>query len=372
MFLEKITLKGNKLRIHIYIISIAVIFIGAILLFNYVQKANRFKLLDDVTITNTLDESISSNTYWCGALNIAWQEFVKMHVNQDLGFTSQSDKLTALNSYYFPEDSMSASYTLSGIKSLELKNKLESDIYEKYEEVCGILGSVKWPSAKTDNVNNYLIYSRLNKKFEFETKFSDLGKSSFGEVNNLTDNVKYFGIDENTSESVYSQVQVLYYNSETDYAIKLITTSGDDIILCVGEINTNLGEIYQNILTSSEIYLGNNNFVKGDTLKIPYISFSRKVNYASLQNLKFINKNNEESILTDVWQTVEFKIDNSVFNPQKIEDDISYETSKIMLANEGEENRKFCFNNTFAIYIKESSKEMPYFAAYIEDISKFN
>ena len=36
MFLEKITLKGNKLRIHIYIISIAVIFIGII----YLLKAN--------------------------------------------------------------------------------------------------------------------------------------------------------------------------------------------------------------------------------------------------------------------------------------------------------------------------------------------
>lgn len=371
--LGKIMPKGNRMKIYVIILGIAVISIVAILLFNYVQKVNKFKSLSGVNITTTLDEHISSDTYWCGAFNLAWQEFLNLHVNKDAGFINASAEVNTLNTHYLPEDTVSAVYTLSGIKSLELKNKLESDVYEKYEEVCGILSSVKWRNAneEKDN-NNYLIYSRLNKNLEFQNKFYEFGKGSFGDENNITYNVKYFGIDKNTPENVYSQVQVLYYNSETDYAVKLITKSKDEIILCTSEINTTLGEIYQNILTSSEIYLGNKTFVKGDTLKVPYISFSRKINYTALQNLAFTNKNNKESVVTDAWQTIEFKINNSVAKPQKIEDnDMSYESAKLMSLDNIEGNRNFCFNNTFAIFLKESTKSIPYFAAYIEDISKF-
>lgn len=370
--LGKIFLKGNKLRIHILIICIAVVFIGAILLFNYVQKINKFKLLNGVNITTTLDEAITTDTYWCGAFNVAWQEFVTSYVNQETGFANPSEKVSALNSYYFPEDNVTDVYTSSGIKSLELKNKLESDIYEKYEEVCGILSSVKWRKPDKDSVNNYLIYSRLNKNLEFEKQFSELGKESFVGASKTTHNVKYFGIDEKTSEDTYLQVQVLYYNSKTDYAVKLITKSQDEIILCVSEINTSLHDIYQNILTSSEIYLGDKNIVKGDTLKVPYISFSRKINYTALQNTSFTNKDNEMCTVTDAWQTVEFKIDNSVTKPQATEEEnMSYDSAKVMALNSIEDNRQFSFNKTFAVFLKESTKSTPYFAAYIEDISKF-
>ena len=370
--LEKIMLKGNKLRIHIVIICIAIIFIVAILLFNYVQKTNRFELLSNVNITTTLDEKVNSDTYWCGALNIAWQEFVKLHVNQEEGFINPSQNLSALNSYYFQEDSVRDIYTLSGIKSLELKNKLESDIYEKYEEVCGILGSVKWRKPGKDSSNNYLIYSRLNKNIEFEKKFTEFGKDLFLGAKKTTYNVKYFGIDKNTLENVYSQVQFLYHNSDTDYAVKLITKSLDEVIICTTEIDTTLWDIYQNILTSSEIYLGSKNFAKGDTLKVPYIDFSKKINYTALQNIAFIDKNNEKSTVTDVWQTIELKIDNSVSKPQTDENkDMSYDAAMAMDLENSDENRNFSFTNPFAIFLKEATSDMPYFAAYIEDISKF-
>lgn len=370
--LEKIMLKGNKLRIHIVIICIAIIFIGAILLFNYVQKTNRFELLSNVNITTTLDEEIKSDTYWCGGFNLAWQEFMKLHVNQEDGFINPSQNLSDLNSYYFQEDSVSDIYTLSGIKSLELKNKLESDIYEKYEEVCGILSSVKWRKPGKDSSNNYLIYSRLNKNIEFEKKFTEFGKDLFLGAKKTTYNVKYFGIDKNTLENVYSQVQVLYHNSDADYAVKLITKSLDEIIICTTEIDTTLWDIYQNILTSSEIYLGSKNFAKGDTLKVPYIDFSKKINYTALQNIAFIDKNNEKSTVTDVWQTIEFKIDNSVSKPQTDENkDMSYDAAMAMDLENSDENRNFSFTNPFAIFLKESTSDMPYFAAYIEDISKF-
>ena len=240
------------------------------------------------------------------------------------------------------------------------------------KEVCGILGSVKWRKPGKESGNNYLIYSRLNKNLEFEKEFTEFGKDLFVGTKKTTYNVKYFGIDKNTLENVYSQVQVLYHNSDTDYAVKLITKSLDEIILCTTEIDTTLGDIYQNILTSSEIYLGNKNFVEGDTLKVPYIDFSKKINYTALQNISFTDKNNEKSTVTDVWQTIEFKIDNSVSKPQTAEDkDISYDTAMAMDLENTDENRDFSFTNPFAIFLKESTSDMPYFAAYIEDISKF-
>ena len=70
----------------------------------------------------------------------------------------------------------------------------------------------------------------LKKEFEFPKVFTKLENGDFGKYKN----VKYFGIDSSTDEAVRNQVEVLYYNSSSDFAIKLKTKQNDEVIISRG------------------------------------------------------------------------------------------------------------------------------------------
>ena len=81
-------------------------------------------------------------------------------------------------------------------------------------------------------------------KFEFATHFDKLENGNFGDN---YQNVSYFGIDNSTNDDVGNQVQVLYYNTEEDFAIVIKTTSGDEVIFCKNPEGRNFNEIYSNM-----------------------------------------------------------------------------------------------------------------------------
>ena len=56
----------------------------------------------------------------------------------------------------------------------------------------------------------------LKKEFKFEKAFEKLSNGSFGEY----DNIEYFGIKSSDKNELRKQVNVLYYDSEDNFAIK--------------------------------------------------------------------------------------------------------------------------------------------------------
>ena len=58
------------------------------------------------------------------------------------------------------------------------------------------------------------------------------GANGFGGFGNKYNDVQYFGIDENTENSVGNQIEVLYYNSKEDFAILINTKTNDEVIFC--------------------------------------------------------------------------------------------------------------------------------------------
>ena len=66
---------------------------------------------------------------------------------------------------------------------------------------------------------------------------------------------KYFGIKKNSeSDELRKQVEVLYYNSKDDFAIKLKTKQEDEVILCKNPKGNTFNEIYQNIAEHKNTY----------------------------------------------------------------------------------------------------------------------
>lgn len=163
-----------------------------------------------------------------GTLNLVWNDFMDDVVKGPVEFTDGKCKLAEeLNKRNFTEDQISEKsiYKIHGPATSELKHKIEKDVKDKFNEKSDILDELDWDNSKK---NEQVFYCMLKKEFTYNKKFPVLKDESF---NNSREKVKYFGIDSTTKRDAEENVDVLFYNSENDYAVKLKTKQGDEVIL---------------------------------------------------------------------------------------------------------------------------------------------
>ena len=198
--------------------------------------------LEDLSVALTLEDEIQADTIWCGTFQLIWNDLKNDLAKQDIVFTPQLDVVNNLNKETFTTDDLSEEsyYKKIGTPSLELKEEIENAIKEKFNETSNILDDFDWEKARPED---YFLYVMLKKEFEFETEFEELENGNFGDY----ENVKYFGIENDESELIRNQVQVLYYNSKDDFAIKLLTKENDEVILSKKPQGKTFNEIYKNI-----------------------------------------------------------------------------------------------------------------------------
>lgn len=315
----------------------------------------------NINMVLSLEDKIADNTAWCGTFNLIWNDLKNDLVKQDIEFMPQLDIVRNLNkgtfhASYLSEDSYYKTY---GVPSLELKEKIEREIQEKFNETSKILDDFNW---EQHNSEDYFLYAMLKKKFEFPKEFTELEDGKFGNY----ENVKYFGINETTDEQVREQVQVLYYNSKEDFAIKLLTQSNDEIIISKGSQQDTFLTMYQEIMQKSKEFKGTQGFSKTDTLKIPNIAIHLKEEITELENKPFLFSNGDSYYIEKALQTIEFELN-------KKGGEIKSEAGMMVLKNAltiEEKPREFWVDDTFTIFLNEKGKEIPYFAAKISDITK--
>lgn len=213
----------------------------------------------------------------------------------------------------------------------------------------------------------YLFYTMLKKEFNFENDFDKLDDGIFG---TKYSNIKYFGINKDSNSKLYNQVEVLYYNSQSDFAVILNTKEGEQVILSRGAEGNNFGTIYNNIVKKSNEYEGNKDFTENDYLKVPNIKFNTKKEFDELCDNKFYAKNGDECNIEQAIQTIELEMDKSG-GKIKSEAVIVMNEFSMVAPTQEVEYRYFYFDDEFTMFLKEKDKEMPYFAANIEDITLF-
>ena len=204
----------------------------------------------------------------------------------------------------------------------------------------------------------------LKKEFQFEKEFEELENGKFGNY----EDVSYFGIKNDDTGELRQQVKVLYYNSKNDFAIKLITKQEDEVILCKNPKGTTFNEIYENIKDEENTYDGNKTLEEEEIVKIPNIKLKEKNEFYDLENKLFYFSNNKSFYIEKAIQTIEFELDKT---GGKVKSEAGMMFLKEAAAIEPEEKREFLLDDTFAIYLIEEGKDNPYFAAEINDITKF-
>lgn len=382
-FMEEIF--NKKTIILIIIIIILAIVLGVIIIdrkenlnqkaVNQVSNNNQEnkKNVNDIEVLATMQDELKGDSTWCGTFQLVWNDMQNELVNQDIVFTPQLNIVENLNKQSFKENDISEDsyYKKWGLKNLELKEEIEKGIKEKFDETSDILDGLDWSEAGLNDENDastdrYLFYAMLKKKFEFEKEFTKLKEGNFA---NKYKNVKYFGIDEETEEKVRNQVEVLYYNSDEDFAVILNTKELEQVILIRNPEGKTFEEIYETANKKVEEFEGNRVFTEQDTLKVPDIDIDLFKQYNELQNQEFVLSNGDTGEIISAMQTIKMKLNNKG-GEIKSEAAIDMKTLSAVM-NKPEEKRDFNFDDNYAIFLKESDKDLPYFAANIEDITLF-
>ena len=312
-----------------------------------------------INIVTSLEDKLTDNAAWCGTFNLIWNDLKNDLAKQDIKFTENSDVVDNLNKGTFTADELSEDsyYKTYGTPTLELKKEIEKAIKEKFNETSDILDSFNWEGHTEDD---YFLYSMLKKKFEYPKVFDKLENGTFENFNN----VKYFGIKGGTKNEVREQVQVLYYNSEDEFALKIKTKGNDEIIVSVGNTADNFLDIYNNIIAEEGNYKGGMRLRDNEIFKMPYITFDLKEEITEVENKPFYFSNGDEYIIEKALQTIQFEINEK---GGKVKSEEGMMVNK--LAAFIEEPRIFNVDKTFTIFLIEEGKELPYFASKISDIS---
>ncbi len=312
-------------------------------------------------IVTSLEDEILDNTAWCGTFNLIWNDLKNDLAKQDIIFSSQPEAVKNLNKGTFNTSYLSENsyYKIYGKPSLALKAEIESAIQEKFNETSDILDDFDWNNAGD---KDYFLYAMLKKQFEFPNVFSELENGRFGNY----ENVQYFGIDESSDQQLKDQVEVLYYTSKDDFAIKLMTQSNDEVVLAKGCEQNTFGKMYENILQRTQNYEGNSSFSEEDCLKIPTIKFDLKEEIKDVENQPFYFADGSEYMIDKALQTIQFELDKKG-GKIKSEAGMMIKATSLLTPDEPRQ----CFlDDTFTIFLVEQSQDLPYFAAKISDITQ--
>ncbi len=327
--------------------------------FGFKSKNSEF-----VLVPTLKSQTEQQNRAWVGTFQIVWNEFQDNIVKGPIKFVGDEKNPTVkeLNKQRFKADMLSKNtyYKTYGLISPELRTQIETEIMERFNETSDILSSIDWTPAP----RKYLVYTMLKKDFKFITAFDKLKPARFSK---FLGKVNYFGIDENSDEMLDKMVEVLFYDSEDDFAVAIKTDSKDIVYLYRTDDNKTFDKLYSDMMIKKAGYMNWHDFMPQDELRIPDINLYRMQTYPELLNKEIKGTDLE---ISDAIQTVEFTMNNEGV---KLKSEAAIATKmSAMLPNEDATPRKFYFDDTFVLFLQEYDKKLPYFALRIYDLNLIN
>ena len=317
-----------------------------------------------VLVPTMKSKTEQQNRAWIGTFQIVWNEFQDNIIKGPIKFVDdeKNPMVKELNKQRFKADMLSKNtyYKTYGLISPELKKRIETELMEKFNETSDILGMIDW----TPEPQKYLIYAMLKKDFKFITAFDKLKSARFSR---FLGKVDYFGIDEDSDNSLGDMVNVLFYDSKDDFAVAIKTEGKDIVYLYRTDDNKTFDRLYSDMMMKKAGYLGWHEFNEKDELRIPNINLYRMQSYPDLTKKQI---KGTDLMIDDAIQTVEFKMNNEGVK-LKSEAAIIAKTCAALPADEVEP-RKFYFDDTFVLFLQEYDKKLPYFALRVYDLNLIN
>ena len=340
--LRKILLKKgfnnmNKVS-KILIITISTTLVLSGLVYAATQLYKQFNTNHNITMQPTYQSTLDENTInnlWVGTLDLAWKD-----LKEQLG----KDKIELEN------------------EELQIVNDLNLSDFSKE-----MLDSNDYTlNVERTMTNGYKIDATLNKELNFLEVFDNFSNDYNWKFGNSEESIKYFGINNASSEDMNKNIEILFYNrisdnelKSNDFAIKFKTKENDEIILYRTNELKSFDEYYQDIKEKEQKYTGSREFSGDDELRVPYVRVNGQICYNELYGK--IIKDTNGLYLYDVIQNVNFSLNEKGCNL----------ASKATIVTEYQgvgEDTKYCyFQDTFIIFMKEKDSDNPYFALKVDN-----
>ena len=335
-----------------------------------VPDISRVDFSDKIEVVPAMDDTIMSDTSWCATFQLVWNDLKNELVKQDIKMSPQPIIADNLNKGSFTEDMLSDEYyyKIYGPKSPSLKAEIEKGIKEKFNQTSDILNDFDWSEKGTtaSDPKRYFFYTMLYREFEYLYKFDTLDNGNFGKYKD----VEYFGIDNKSNEELKENIRVLYYNSKDDFAVVLKTKNHDEVIMVKSPEGNTFNQIYENMNKKTQESTSSTYMKEEDYFKAPKLKFNVKKDYVELAGKMFPTADGDVLEIAKALQTIQFEIDEK---GGKVKSEAAIDVKDGLAIDPGAKPkpRYFYLDNTFALFLREEGKELPYFAARIEDITKY-
>lgn len=306
-------------------------------------------------------ESTAPNRIWVGTFQIVWNEFMSNIVKGPIKFIDFDSKMANdLNKKSFKKSDISdnAYYTKYGLMTPETRSEIEKALLKKFNEKSDILHLFNWAKNSTD----VIIYAMLKKDFKFLEAFDKLTPQAFGKNSKVA--VGYFGINEDSDAKLYKNVEVMFYNSTEDFAVKLFTKDNDIVMLYRTNDDKTFDKYYSDMRRKSQFYFKNRKFTKEDRLKVPSINLYQKTSFPELEGHPI---KGSDYIIGETIETIDFKMDNEGV---KLKSEAAIIARCALLPPS--RGRHFMFTDNFVLFLAEKGKRTPYYAMKISDVDTIN
>ena len=342
--LRKILLKkgfdemNKSLKVILIVILVGallsgVVYAGTVIYNNYIKNNTNHNISMNPSYQSTLDEN-TINNLWVGTLDLAWKELENQLGKERIDL--EDGNLPIVN------DLNSSTFT---------KDMLDKNDYNV--------------TVERTLTGGYEIDTSLNKELHFLEEFDNFSDNYNWTFGDSEEPIKYFGINNASSEEMNKNIEVMFFNSKDenntesdDFAIKLKTQEGDEIILYRTNENKNFDEYYNDIQEKANTYTGSKEFLKEDELRIPYVRVNGMIAYNELYN-KTIK--DTSFYFTDVIQNVNFYLNEKGCN---LSSQATLVAETMGVSNEP----RYCyFDDQFIIFMKEANSNNPYFALKVDN-----
>ena len=343
--LRKILLKkgfdemNKSLKVILIVILVGallsgIVYAGTVIYNNYIKNNTNHNISMNPSYQSTLDEN-TINNLWVGTLDLAWKELENQLGKERIDLEDGNLPIV--------DDLNSSTFT---------KDMLDSNDYNI--------------TVERTITNGYKIDTSLNKELHFLEVFDNFSNDYTWTFGDSEEFIKYFGINNASSEEINKNIEVLFFNrnddnsaKSDDFAIKLKTQEGDEIILYRTNENKNFDEYYKDIQEKTNAYTENREFAEDDELRIPYVRVNGMIAHNELYS-KYI-KDTNGLYFTDVIQNVNFYLNEKGCN---LSSQVTMVTEYLGIS----EDARYCyFNDQFVIFMKEANSSQPYFALKVDN-----
>ena len=324
-----------------------------LLLFGQQANASNIEVLPTMQSKTNVQDRV-----WVGTFQIVWNDFIDKIVHTPVKFPEGTPAIVnELNKQEFTVNELSENcyYRYIGKIKKNTKKTIAKAIKRKFHESSDLLDKLDLTPSK----DRFIVYAMLKKDFQFAAIFDKLGKSDF-----RGEQAEFFGINNQSDESLDKAVSVLFYNNPSDFAVKLDTVGKDEVFLYKTPTTKAFNYIYSDMLKKQAAYEGESEFNKVDELRVPNLKFFEEKSFDEVCGKRIKGTN---LVIDDAMETIKFEMDNTGV---KLKSEAALTIMKMSLEPE-KEPRIFNFDDTFVLFLKEKGKNTPYFALRVHNISNF-